>query len=81
MTLFGGLRSCLKFKGHSHDLPAVCYSDDVRAARWLVAWKCLICCPLEMRSAIPLVYITSKQFAFMAEHAYSFYFNCALSYK
>lgn len=33
MTLFGGLRSCLKFKGHSHDLPAVCYSDDVRAAR------------------------------------------------
>lgn len=47
-------------------------------------WGCECSCmtgSLKMCSAIPLVYITSKQFAFIAEHVYWFYFNCALSYK
>lgn len=42
MTLSGGLCSCLKAKGQSHDSPVMCYSGDVRTARWLGAWKRLM---------------------------------------
>lgn len=51
---------------------------------WVLFWWCECCYKTgssRMCSTIPLVYITSKQFAFIAERAYSFYFNCALSYK
>lgn len=42
MTLFGGLCSCQKAKGQSHDSPAMRYSGDVRTARWLGDCKCLV---------------------------------------